>query len=240
MHFGVVAILVGMVAVLAGSLAQGSIGFGLNTLSAPFIALVAPQVLPVAIVLAAIPSVIAILAREHHALDRPLLGWMLLGALPGTLAGLAILSAVDPHGVSTIVGIITLTSVALSVLRLRVHVKPTTAVAAGLTSNTFGTAAGVGGPPVSLLLQYHRGPETRATLSAFFLVSAIASIIGYAATGEIHGFQVVYALILLPPIALGVWASKHLHAQVDGGWLRPAVLVISAIAGLAALINGLT
>jgi len=38
---------------------------------------------------------------------------------------------------------------------------------------------------------------------------------------------------------LGLWLSKHLHPFVDSGWLRPAVLTLSAIAGVAALIRGL-
>jgi hypothetical protein len=39
---------------------------------------------------------------------------------------------------------------------------------------------------------------------------------------------------------VGVWTSRHLHVHVDRGWLRPAVLTLSAVAGVAALVRGLT
>ncbi len=39
-------------------------------------------------------------------------------------------------------------------------------------------------------------------------------------------------------MVVGLWASRHLHGFVDGGWLRPAVLTLSAIAGAAALVRG--
>jgi uncharacterized membrane protein YfcA len=64
--------------------------------------------------------------------------------------------------------------------------------------------------------------------------------VGYAATGELEGDQVLFALALAPIVVLGLWASRHFHVHVDGGWLRPAVLAISAVAGLAALIRALT
>jgi len=39
---------------------------------------------------------------------------------------------------------------------------------------------------------------------------------------------------------VGMWTSRHLHPLVDGGWLRPAVLAVSTLAGLTAIVHGLT
>jgi hypothetical protein len=38
----------------------------------------------------------------------------------------------------------------------------------------------------------------------------------------------------------GFWLSRHLHGHVDRGWMRPAILALSALAGAAAIVNGLT
>jgi len=115
-----------------------------------------------------------------------------------------------------------------------------TSLVAGFASNLFGTASAVGGPPVALLFQHRTGPTARSTLGAFFATSATLSIVGYLATGELGAGQALFALALAPFMVVGLWTSRHLHVHVDGGWLRPAVLTISAIAGLTAIIRGLS
>ena len=89
MHVGVGEFVVAALVVLFGALVQGTIGFGLNLLAAPFIALVIPEALPVTVVLVAWPMGGVAALREHHALDRRALPWLLAGAVPGTLVGLA-------------------------------------------------------------------------------------------------------------------------------------------------------
>jgi uncharacterized membrane protein YfcA len=224
--------------VLFGALVQGTIGFGLNLLAAPFIALVLPEALPVTLVLAAWPSGGVAAFREHHALDRRALPWLLLGAVPGTLIGLAVVTQASANDLAIIVGAVTLLGVALSVVSPPIHVGPLSAGLAGLVSNVTGTAAAVGGPPVALLYQHHGGPTVRATLGVFFVTSATLSIAGYAVTGEITADRALLALALLPAMFAGLWASKHLHGLVDKRWLRPTVLTMCAVAGTAAVLRG--
>jgi uncharacterized membrane protein YfcA len=93
---------------------------------------------------------------------------------------------------------------------------------------------------VALLLQHRAGPIARATLGAFFSLSALLSLTGYVATDELGGDQVLLALAVAPFMVAGLWTSRHFHGLVDGGWLRPTVLVLSAIAGITAIVHGLT
>ncbi len=240
MHVGIAEFAVVAAAVVVGSIVQGSLGLGLNILAVPFVALTIPEAIPTTIVLLAIPIAITTVVREHHALDRLALPWMLGGALPGTALGLVIVAATDVTTLTIIVAVTVLTGVTASLLAPPVPTNRGTALAAGFTSNLFGTATGVGGPPVALLFQHRSGPIARATLGAFFAVSAGLSIVGYAATGIMDLDQVLLALALAPFMVFGLWASRHFHVHVDGGWLRPAVLVLSAVAGLAALVRALT
>jgi uncharacterized membrane protein YfcA len=238
-HVGVLEFVVCAAVVLFGSVVQGSVGFGLNLLGAPFIAIVVPEAVPATMVLIAAPLAVSTFVREHQSIDRDALPWMLVGALPGTLVGLVIVDQVSGSSLAVLVGAITLTGVALSVASPPVPVNARTSLAAGFTSNMFGTASSVGGPPVALLLQHRAGPIARATLGAFFSVSALLSLIGYAATGLLGADQAWLALALAPFMLAGLWSSRHLHPFVDGGWLRPSVLVLSAIAGTAAVVHGL-
>lgn len=238
MHVGAGEFVVAALVVLFGALVQGTIGFGLNLLAAPVIALVLPEALPVTVVLVAWPSGGVAALREHHALDRRALPWLLAGAVPGTLVGLAIVTQASANQLAIIVGAVTVLGVAASVLSPPIHVGPGSAGIAGFVSNITGTAAAVGGPPVALLYQHHGGPTVRATLGVFFATSATLSIAGYALTGEITEDRVLLAFALLPAMLAGLWASKHLHDLVDRHWLRPAVLTMCAIAGTAAIVRG--
>jgi uncharacterized membrane protein YfcA len=98
----------------------------------------------------------------------------------------------------------------------------------------------VGGPPVALLYQHHGGPVIRSTLGAFFALTGVLSLAGLAAIGKVAGWQILLALALVPAMVTGFWLSRHLHGHVDRGWMRPAILVLSALAGTAAIVNGLT
>ncbi len=237
MHVTLAVFLVAATVVSFGSLVQGSVGFGLNLLAAPFIAIVIPAALPATLVLVAFPLAISTLVREHHAVERKPLRWMFLGAVPGTVLGLLIIGQVDSTELAIVVGSITLTGVALSVLSPPVPINRLTSLLAGFTSNVFGTASSVGGPPVALLFQHRHGPVTRSTLGGFFSASALLSIIGYLATDKITLDQAWFALSLAPFMVGGLWASRHLHGAVDSGWLRPTLLILSAAAGSIAILH---
>jgi uncharacterized membrane protein YfcA len=236
---GVAALLVALTAVLVGSIVQGAIGFGLNMLAAPFVALVVPEALPTSLVLVAFPLTVSMAIRERHHIDRHAIPWLLVGAIPGTLLGLWIVSEITSEELAAVIGAITLIGVALSIVSPPVPMNRTTSGVAGFLSNVFGTAAAIGGPPIGLLFQHHKGTVARSTIATFFAASALLSLVGYVAAGTMHTDQVLFALALLPAMLLGFWLSKHLHPFVDGGWLRPAVLALSAIAGVAALVQGL-
>jgi len=235
---GAGALVVALAVVLVGALVQGTIGFGINLFAAPFIALVVPEALPVSLVLVAWPVGAVTAAREHHAIDRAALPWLLAGALPGTLVGLLIVTAVGADELAIIVGAVTLLGVVLSIVTPPIHVDATSATVAGFVGNMTGTAASVGGPPVALLYQHHRGPTVRSTLGVFFSVSATFSVVGYLATGEVTADRFWFALALFPAMLVGLWASRHFHHLVDRVWLRPAMLSMCALAGTAAVLRG--
>ena len=239
MDIGVLDVVVSAAAVLVGALVQGTLGFGVNLLAAPFVALVVPEALPATLTLVALPIAVTTLRREHHAVDRLALPWLLAGAVPGTVVGAIVVSEVSGESLALLVGCITLLGVALSVVAPPLPHRAGAAFGAGFVSNIFGTAASVGGPPVALLYQHRGGPTARSTLGAYFTASAVMSLVAYVVAGTIGVDHVLFALVLAPFMATGLWISRHLHVHVDGGWLRPAVLTLSPIAGTAAIVRGL-
>jgi uncharacterized membrane protein YfcA len=238
--FGWFALAVGWTVVLVGATVQGTIGFGINMLSAPVVALVAPDAVPASVVLVALPLCILSFVRERDAVDRAAIPWLVAGTLPGTAMGLVIVAAADPDELTLVIGLVTLLAVALSLSSAGVVLTPTTAFVAGTLANVFGTAAGTSGGPVALLYQHQRGPAVRSTLGAFFTSSAGTSIIGYLLVGKLGVEQLEYASLLAPAMLLGLALSTGLRAHADARVLRPVMLALVAVAGMSAVIGGLT
>lgn len=227
-------------AIVVGALVQGSIGFGINLLAAPIIAIVHPQALPAALVILALPLSATTALREHHAIDRPAVRWMMLGAVPGTAVGLVVVRTVSVDVLAVVVGIVAIVGVGISIVSRPIAVRASSALVAGFAAAAMGTAASVGGPPVALLYQHHDGPTVRSTLGSYFALAGVLTVAGLIAVGKVHGEQLVFAAALLPPMLIGLWLSRHFHALVDRGWMRPAVLALSGAAGLAAVVHGVT
>jgi uncharacterized membrane protein YfcA len=239
LHLSGAELAVVLAAVLVGAVIQGSIGFGMNLVAVPAVALVEPAALPATLILVAFPLSVGVFAREHHAVDTSGVLWTSLGNLPGTVLGVWIVAAVSASALSAVAGASVIVAVLISLVGRPIAVTTPTALAAGFTSGVIGTAAAIGGPPLALLYQHHEGPTVRSTLAGSFLVAAAMSIVALGAAGEIHGWQLLLALVLLPAVAVGLVASHFLHRRLDAHWLRPAVLAFAAVAGAAAVARGL-
>lgn len=227
------------VAVLAGALVQGAIGFGMNLVAVPVVALVEPAALPATVVLLGLPLAISMTAHEHHAVDRRGVGWILAGRVPGTFVGVWIVAAVSHDTLSVVVGTSVLLAVGMSLGAPPIPVNPATQAGAGVASGAMGTAAGIGGPPVALLYQHHEGPVMRSTLAATFLFGTILSITMLAVASQVGRDQVLFAAFLLPAVLVGAVLARRFHDALDQAWLRPVVLGFAAVSAVVVVADGL-
>ena len=229
-----------LVVVALGAFVQGSLGFGINLIVAPVIALLVPEAVPGGIVLLSLPLTITMVLREHRHIDRRGVTWIMVGRLPGAAVGAAIVVIVAPDTLTAIIGVAILVAVGLSLVHPHVPVTPATASAAGLAAGVMGTAAAVDGPPLALLYQNHRSEAIRATLATCFVIGTLMSGVALIVAGELQREQVIFTLELLPGLGVGLLASIWGVRHLDGRSLRPAVLAFAAIAGAAAVVRGLT
>jgi uncharacterized protein len=227
------------VATLVGAAIQGGVGFGMNLLVVPVMALVMPEALPTVAILLGVPISITMLRYEFRDLDRRGIGWLFGGRLPGTVVGVWMVATVTTATLQIVVALFVLLFVAVSVVAPPVPVSPLTKLSAGAVSGVTGTAAGIGGPPVALLYQRHPGPVMRSTLAASFAIGTLMSFGGLAAGGQVTPRQLVVGLLLAPVVVGGSVLGRRLHAVLDRGWLRPAVLVFAAAAALSVLADAL-
>jgi len=222
---------------LLGALLQGSIGFGLGLFSVPLLVLFLPQAVPGPVLFASGLLTILMLIREHPSVRRADLRWSLGGRVVGTVAALAVLVVVPASALSALFGGLILVAVALTASGLHLGLTPRSLSGAGVASGFLATTIGIGGPPMALIYQRETGPSIRATLSAFFLVGTILSLAGLHYVGHFGVRELWMGVLMLPGIGLGFLASRWLAGVLDRGLIRPAILVISGVSGLVALLK---
>jgi hypothetical protein len=226
-------------AAAAGAFVQGSAGFGFALVAAPLVAMVAPETLPVALLVSGIAMNSMVIARDHTGIDLAGAGWALVGSLPGSVVGAAIVAAVPDSSLDIVVAVMVLTLVALSMASPNVRPTARMLVGAGVLSGITGTASSVGGPPVALALQHTSGKRLRATLAGYFLPSGLVSLGALAAVGELERSDAVVGVLLVAPIAVGFALSSHGARRLENGRSRPVVLMISTVSALVLVLRQL-
>ncbi len=225
--------------VLAGAAVQGAVGFGFALVAAPILLLVDVRLVPGPLIFASLLLTALTALREHRAIDLDGVGWSLVGRLPGTVLGAAVVNAVAPDEMALPVAAIVLVGVALTATRL--HLRPTarTLLGAGVLSGFMGTASSIGGPPIALVYQRAPGPRLRATLGGYFAIGSVISLAALWWIGRFGRDEVGMGLALLPGVVVGFAASGRIARFLDGGYTRASVLFVSAAAGAIAIVRQL-
>ena len=222
-----------------GALVQGSVGFGLNLIAAPILAIIDPTLVPGPALASAFLLTVMITGRERASIDRRGVGWAMVGRLPGTILAAVAISSLPERGLTIFFALMVLAAVAMSASHW--HLRPTTRtlVGAGALSGFMGTATSIGGPPMALVYQREDGPIIRATLSGYFVLGSIVSMAVLAVIGEFGGDEIVATAALVPGLLLGFLASRGTTRLLDRGYARPAILFVSAGSAIALLVGEL-
>ncbi len=236
-HFTHLALIMGIV--VFGAMLQGSVGFGLGPFAVPLLVLVDSSYIPGPLIMAAVSLTILMYRREGHAMDKEGFSWAIAGRVMGTVLGALTLLIVPAEKLSLMYGIMVLVAVILTGSGLKLKMNHRNLILAGTLSGMMGTAAAIGGAPMAMLYQHDSGPRLRGTLSAIFIVGTVLALIGLTIVGKFGLAEIFRALILLPAIFLGFYLSKFGSALLDKGYIRPAILTVSAGAAAALLLNNL-
>lgn len=221
----------------AGSVIQGSIGFGVNVVAGPVLVLIDPELVPGPALVVAFLLTVLVAIRERGSTDREAFRWVFVGRVPGTIVGALAAAALPVEGVAIALACVVLAAVFLSVAGWRVQRTRGTLASAGALSGVMGTLSSVGGPPVALLYQHERGSEVRGTLSSIFAVGSLFSILLLAVVGRFRWHELRISLVLLPAVVGGFVVSRWTSRVMDKGFIRPAVLTLCAVSAVAALVR---
>lgn len=227
-------------AAAAGSLVQGSVGFGFSLIAAPLLALLNPGLVPgPATVASAALNLMTLCRTRGGPTDWKGVRWAGAGLVPGTLVAGVLLAAMSAHVVAVAVGVLVLLAVLVSLTGVQVRRNAPSMLAIGVASGFMGTVATVGGPAMALAYQRDPGPVIRSTLNRFFLAGTVIAIAVLVPAGHLDRNHLLAGVAMVPGVVVGFLFAQTLHKRIDAGWARPAVLAVAAVSSVAVLVREL-
>jgi len=222
-----------------GAVLQGSVGFGLGLIGVPMLVIIDPIFVPGPLLLAAFLLNLLISYRERVSIDVRGVMWAVPGRVLGAVLGAVVLFLVPRQHLSILFGAMVVLAVALSLAGLDLSPKPLNVLGAGTFSGFMGTTSAIGGAPMALVFQGQKGPRIRGTLSVIFAFGTVISMVSLVIIGHFGLAEIQAALVLFPGVILGFYLSKKTARILDRGFIRLAVLVVSAVSGMFVILRSL-
>ena len=220
-----------MLAVLVGTLIQRLSGQGLGMIAAPVLAIFAPEFLPASILILGLFVGLTSSAFDPKAITWSELPAGLAGRVLGAVIAVAIASMLsDPDTLALIVALVIYTGIALSLIGVRVPIRPATLFPAGILGGVMGTLTAVGAAPMALLYQHEPQRRSAAMQNVYFFWGMLVSLPALWVAGLIEMRHVALAGLLVPPAALSLWLAQRLAGRVERARVRPWALSLAGIA----------
>ena len=222
---------------VVGATVQGMVGLGVGLVSAPVVTLLAPELMPGLLLFMGFFTPAFTLVADRSDIDWRGLGWSLPFRVPGTVAGVLLVAAVDERALGVAVGVMVLVSVLVTWRTVEVPLTRLNLSVAGLISGVTGTATSIGGPPIAVLYQHERAARIRNTLAVYFAVGAVISLVGLAIAGRITRAEIGLAVLFLPALVAGLRLAGVLRRRLRTESIRGGVLVVCAVSAAALLVR---
>ena len=227
----------GCAATLAlGAVVQRATGFGLAVVGAPLLLMLEPRLVPVILVLFGFTVALTTLRHYWREVRLAEIATALVGRIPGNALGLWLLLAAPMAVLEKLIAGSVLFAVAVTLFRFRLPVNRATLFGAGVFSGIFGTIAALSGPPLVLLLHGFSPDRLRGTLSAFFVVTALMTLVTLAPAGLVSAWHFGLALTFAPGVLAGSWLAGRVAHRLDRRLLQGASLALCTLAALALLV----
>ena len=221
-------------AVFIGTMIQRLAGQGFGRTASPMLALVAPEFLPGTILLLGLVVGFGSIFVDLRAVSKHELPPGFAGrALGAVIAAWIALRLADPGLFAALIAGMVYLGIALSLLGVRVAIRPVSLFLASVTGGIMGTLTGVGAPPMALLYQHEEARRSAAMQNAFFAFGMIVSISALLVAGLIGMRHLILAVSLVPFVLLGLRAAQPLAGKIAKSSIRPYAL---GLAGCAATI----
>jgi len=229
-------ILISLVVGLAAAL-QSSIGYGLSLIANPILVLINPSFVPGPVLFAVFFLSIMVVLRERRSVDLNGLSWALVGRVIGALIAAWLLLRITQPTLILLFGLMVLFAVVVSATGIRVPMTRLNLSLAGVLAGIMGTIASIGGPPMAMVYQYEPGDRIRSTLSGFFIVGTVISMVTLASVGRFGFEEIRLGLELLPGILIGFLLSTSILPHLKNRYLRPVILTVATVSAVVVILR---
>jgi uncharacterized membrane protein YfcA len=216
---------------------QATTGVGFALIVAPVLAFVAPELLPVSLLILMLPLNVYVAWRERAALDRRGAAWITGGRVAGTFGGVWVLTALSASALAIFIGAATIIAAAVTLFMPSFRPGRRSLVVAGVVTGVTETATGIGGPPLALVYQHHAAAILRSTIAFCFLVGELVSLAFLGVAGRTNLSQVSSAALLLPALVVGAALSRYAHQRLTDRVLRMFVLAFAIVSGAVLVVR---
>ncbi len=238
-------------AALLGAFVSSATGFGFALVLSPVLFTVVEPVEAIYILLV-LSLVLNVLVLFEGGLPLHV-NWrrltpLLLAALPGLVAGAALLVVLDKETLQVAVGVAVIAA-ALWQLRSRARgerqsrrpLPAAASLAVGFTSGMLTTSLSISGPPLVLWLEAHgvRPAEFRATLAASFLALSIAGGAVFLVAEGTAGLDLGLLPLLLVLVVAGYFLGALAFRRSDHERFFVLALGLVVLTGLGSVLAGL-
>lgn len=224
-----------VIAAVMGGAAQSVLGFGAAFTTVPALAVVAPELLPGAALVSFLPLTTVMAVRERSSSDVPAAIRLSLARIPGILVGTVAVRLLDARGLAVTVAVVMLAAVISVLLGWSVPVTPTSESVAGTVSGFFGTAVGLGGPPLAVLYRDRPAQQIRPTLAVVFCTGLALSLLALGVTGSFTRDQAAVGAGLAVAVMAGLIVASPLLRRLPDQVVRAGLLVWAGGGSIVAL-----
>jgi hypothetical protein len=235
---GIEVLLPATAAVIFGSILQASVGYGFALIVVPILLALDPNLVPAPLIIASLALMSWVAFKNRFSLSGHSVWTVLLGLAIGAPIGAILLLNVGASTLAVFVCLLVSIGLLCSILEITVPITKINQFFAGLASNVFGTATGLGGVPLALLYQNESGGRIRAVLSTTFLVGSLMSLVALGSTEQLGETDLYLGLCLVPGVFIGSIAGQKIAPLIDKGYSRVAILILS-MCGLIYLLTSL-
>ncbi|WP_052957614.1 sulfite exporter TauE/SafE family protein [Photobacterium kishitanii] len=162
-----------------------------------------------------------------------------LGRLPGTLVAAYVLMVISTDQLEIMLGVTVLAAVILSLAKLRLAPTSLNLFIGGFISGVTGTATGIGGPPIALLMQDEEPESIRANLAAFFCVTGVISLVALHYSGRFTMADFSSIVWLLPAPIIASLIAYRVRNKIKKQVMQYGVLVLCSLSAVVSLSQGL-
>ncbi len=207
-------------------------GQGFGMLSAPLIALVAPEMLPTTLLILGALVGYRAMRADRSAVTLSELPPGLLGRLVGAILAAWLASALIGSGsLGVVIALVVFAAIGLSLLGVRVAISPGSLFGAGLAAGLMGTLTAIGAPPMALLYQYEERARAAAMQNTFFMCGMVFSFSALLWHGLVRTDHFGFALALTPAVFAGLQLAGPFNRVLG---TIPARAVALGLAGASA------